>query len=155
MWLGYSPRGPVAYKRNGPGGKLEKNEMPAHAAARESREECDVDVSFVDLNPVGMVTILWPYGCDALKTAEKLCVTLWLYTCPASPEQPFGCSEGFLDPQWYDATRLPVEQMAAFDRLTMQYLLGVGRASGQIGCVEGELTVAPDGSVLLDTLKLY
>jgi 8-oxo-dGTP diphosphatase len=86
----------------GPGGKLEVGESSRQAAAREVREEVDVQIALDALRPIGELLYLFPYKPSWTQRSWAFLAEEWIGEPTESLE---------LAPIWYPVKRLPLAKM--------------------------------------------
>jgi 8-oxo-dGTP diphosphatase len=86
----------------GLGGKLEPGESAVDAAVREIEEESGLVVAASALVPLGVLTYLFPHR-EAWSQQSSV------FVCREWTGTPRGSAE--LDPEWFDVSELPVDQM--------------------------------------------
>lgn len=100
--LGRKRRGLGVGKLVGLGGKLHPGEHPRSAAVREIDEESGLFVAKESLQPVGMLTYLFP-------TKPAWSQESWVYLCRDWIGEPVDSDE--LSLSWYSVAKLPLGEM--------------------------------------------
>ncbi|MBU0490700.1 MAG: NUDIX domain-containing protein [Chloroflexi bacterium] len=100
--LGRKRIGFGAGKWGGFGGKVEAGETIAGAAARELAEEAGVRVREVDLQPVGVLTFLFPHRPPWSQEVHVFLATTWA-------GEPVETDE--MTPAWFALDDIPYDQM--------------------------------------------
>lgn len=146
--LGMKKRGFGAGRWNGFGGKIEKGETAAQAAARELREEAGLAVRRLgDLERVGTLYFTAKEDPDALRVAVFRLRTF--VGLPAETEE--------MRPQWFAASEIPYDGMWPDDKYWLPVLLSGGRFLAEFA-FDGEETIVgravmradPDWSLAAD-----
>ncbi len=102
--LGEKKRGLGAGNIVGLGGKVEANETPRAAAAREAAEESGVVVDPADLEELAMITFRFPTRPSWDQRAAVFVTRLWR-------GEPVETDE--ITPAWYDVNAIPFDAMWA------------------------------------------
>lgn len=100
--LGRKKRGLGVGNIVGLGGKLEQGESALDAAVREIEEESGLVVQASALRPLGVLTYLFPHREAWSQESSVFVCSEWTGTPRESDE---------LNPEWFDAATLPVDEM--------------------------------------------
>ncbi|KAK1942257.1 7,8-dihydro-8-oxoguanine triphosphatase [Phytophthora citrophthora] len=132
--LGMKKRGFGMGKWNGFGGKVEASDANvAAAAAREIKEEANVDVKVEDLEPRGVLLFSFEQAKEVMEVHVFL--TQQFSGEPSESEE--------MKPQWYDVADIPYKNMWADDHFWLPHVL-----SGK--SVNGHFHFSADEDSILD-----
>lgn len=100
--LGFKKRGFGAGKYTGFGGKIELDETPAEAAARELQEEACLSVDANVLTPAGILSFFFPHRPSWSQQVHLFLMRSWTGN-PAESDE--------MRPAWFGVDAIPYEQM--------------------------------------------